>query len=193
MLHLDLDGAYADMMERALYNGALTGLSREGEHYFYANPLESRGQHRRWAWHLCPCCTMNVSRLVASVGGYFLSASENGVAFHLYGGVSAAIDIGGVSVRVSETSDYPWSGDVRIAIDPATAADFELKLRIPEWARSPSASINGESVTLEIVEGYTTLPRKWRSGDVVALTPADAAGAALRSPKSPHGRRARRP
>ena len=54
MLHLDLDGRYADVMELALYNGALTGLSRDGTHYFYANPLESRGQHRRWAWHLCP-------------------------------------------------------------------------------------------------------------------------------------------
>ena len=76
MLHLDLDGRYADVMELALYNGALTGLSREGTHYFYANPLESRGQHRRWAWHVCPCCTMNVSRLVASVAGYALSTSD---------------------------------------------------------------------------------------------------------------------
>ena len=75
MLHLDLDGAYADVMELALYNGALSGLSREGSHYFYANPLESRGQHKRWAWHLCPCCTMNVSRLVASIAGYAISAS----------------------------------------------------------------------------------------------------------------------
>ena len=89
MLHLDLDGDYADVMERALYNDALSGLSREGTHYFYANPLESRGQHKRWAWHNCPCCTMNVARLVASVGGYFLSTGEDGVAFHLYGGVEA--------------------------------------------------------------------------------------------------------
>ena len=63
MLHLDLDGRYADVMELALFNGALTGLARDREHYFYSNPLESRGQHRRWAWHICPCCTMNVSRL----------------------------------------------------------------------------------------------------------------------------------
>ena len=76
MLHLDLDGRYADVMELALYNGALSGLSRDGTHYFYANPLESRGQHRRWAWHLCPCCTMNVSRLVASIGGYAISTER---------------------------------------------------------------------------------------------------------------------
>ena len=91
MLHLDLDGDYADVMERALFNGALSGLSREGTHYFYSNPLESRGQHKRWAWHICPCCTMNVARLVASVGGYFLSTGADGVAFHLYGGLEANV------------------------------------------------------------------------------------------------------
>ena len=192
MLHLDLDGAYADVMERALYNGALSGLSREGEQYFYANPLESRGQHRRWAWHLCPCCTMNVSRLVASIGGYFLSAAENGVAFHLYGGVSAAVEIGGVSVALSETSDYPWSGDVRIAIDPATPAEFELKLRIPDWARGASASINGAPVAARYLRGLRkdladSGGRRRRRAES-----ADAAGAPLRPSESPHGRRPRR-
>ena len=75
MLHLDLDGKYADMLELALFNGALSGLSRDGEHYFYMNPLESNGSANRWDWHTCPCCTMNVSRLVASVGGYFVSTA----------------------------------------------------------------------------------------------------------------------
>ena len=88
MLHLDLDGRYADVMEQALFNGALTGLSRDGEHYFYSNPLDSDGRHSRWAWHTCPCCTMNSSRLVASVGGYFVSASDDAIAFHLYGGIA---------------------------------------------------------------------------------------------------------
>ena len=105
MLHLDLDGDYADVMERALFNGALSGLSREGTHYFYSNPLESRGQHKRWAWHNCPCCTMNVARLVASVGGYFLSTGADGVAFHLYGGLEANVDVGGTKVALRETSD----------------------------------------------------------------------------------------
>ena len=112
MLHLDLDGRYADVMELALFNGALTGLARDGAHYFYSNPLESRGQHRRWAWHPCPCCTMNVSRLVASVAGYALSTSEDGVAFHLYGGFETTVALAGVKVALRETSAYPWSGEV---------------------------------------------------------------------------------
>ena len=127
MLHLDLDGAYADVMELALYNGALSGLSREETHYFYANPLESRGQHKRWAWHLCPCCTMNVSRLVASIAGYAMSASESGVALHLYGGFETTAEIGGVKVALRERSDYPWHGDVEIAIKPETPVAFDLR------------------------------------------------------------------
>jgi len=169
MLHLDLDGAYADVMERALYNGALSGLSREGTHYFYANPLESRGQHRRWAWHVCPCCAMNVSRLVASVGGYFLSSGDDGVAVHLYGGFAATATIGRARVNLKETSDYPWSGDIRIEVDPQTPASFALKLRIPGWAKGATAAVNREPVALAPERGYATILRQWRPGDVVAL------------------------
>jgi uncharacterized protein len=169
MLHLDLDGAYADVMERALYNGALSGLSREGTHFFYANPLESHGQHQRWAWHICPCCTMNVARLVASVGGYFLSSSDAGVAVHLYGGFAASPTIQGVPVTIKETSDYPWSGAVRIAVDPQAPTTFALKLRIPGWARGATASVNGEPVALTPERGYAAISRRWSAGDVVAL------------------------
>src|SRR6202008_3536280 len=102
MLHLDLDGRYADVMELALYNGALTGLARDGTHYFYSNPLESRGQHKRWSLHVCPCCTMNVSRLVASVAGYAISTRDDGVAFHLYGGFETTATLGGVKVVLRE-------------------------------------------------------------------------------------------
>ncbi len=170
MMHLDLDGAYADVMELALYNGALSGLARDGTHYFYANPLESRGQHRRWAWHLCPCCTMNVSRLVASIGGYAISTSDDGPALHLYGGFETTAKIGGQRVRIRETSDYPWSGDIQIAIEPDASVAFDLKLRVPGWASDPIASVNCEPVALSIERGYATIRRHWRKGDVVALS-----------------------
>ena len=169
MLHLDLDGQYADVMERALYNGALVGLSREGTHYFYANPLESRGKHERWAWHRCPCCTMNVSRLVASVGGYFVSSRPDGVAFHLYGGISTDATLGGVKTAIRETSDYPWDGAIRIAIDPETPATFGVSLRIPEWTRGASLAINGAAAPLNAERGYATIKREWRRGDVIDL------------------------
>jgi uncharacterized protein len=169
MLHLELDGRYADVMELALYNGALSGLSREGAHYFYTNPLESRGQHRRWAWHRCPCCTMNVSRLVASVAGYALSTSEDGVAFHLYGGFETTVVLAGVKVALREASAYPWSGEARVEIDPETPATFDLKLRIPGWAKGATAAVNGEAIALKPVNGYASIRRLWRKGDAVTL------------------------
>ena len=169
MLHLDLDGKYADILETALYNGALSGLSRDGEHYFYANPLESDGSAERWAWHTCPCCTMNVSRLVASVGGYFVSTAPDGVAFHLYGGISTKATIAGTEVAIREASNYPWSGDIKINIDPAQPAAFDVKLRIPAWCKGWSVKVNGQAVSGETKRGYLTIHRTWTKGDTVAL------------------------
>lgn len=170
MLHLDLDGKYADVMEQALFNGALTGLSRDGEHYFYSNPLDSDGSHSRWAWHSCPCCTMNASRLIASVGGYFVSASDDAIAFHLYGGVSTTIALKTGKVVLKETSTYPWSGAISIAVDPERPVEFTLKLRIPGWARGATVSVNDQPADMAKVEnGYLPIRRKWRAGDVVSL------------------------
>jgi DUF1680 family protein len=169
MLHLDLDGKYADVLELALFNGALSGLSRDGEHYFYANPLESNGSAERWAWHTCPCCTMNVSRLVASVGGYFVSKAADGIAFHLYGGISTTIETAGTKVALRETSNYPWSGDIKIEIDPETPAEFDVKLRIPGWSKSAKLSVNGQAITGKPDNGYITIRRTWAKGDKIAL------------------------
>jgi DUF1680 family protein len=171
MLHLDMDGKYADVMEQALFNGALTGLARDGEHYFYSNPLDSDGRHSRWAWHTCPCCTMNSSRLVASVGGYFVSHSDDAIAFHLYGGISTSVTLKTGRVGLREISTYPWSGDIRIEVEPEKASTFSLKLRIPGWAHGAKASVNGKPVAVETAtdNGYLTIARQWAPGDVVAL------------------------
>ncbi|MGB3336922.1 MAG: beta-L-arabinofuranosidase domain-containing protein [Devosia sp.] len=170
MLHLDLDGKYADILELAMFNGALSGLSRDGEHYFYANPLESDGTPTRWDWHTCPCCTMNVSRLVASVGGYFVSTAPGGVAFHLYGGIATEAEIAGTKVSLREVSTYPWNGDIKIHVDPATPATFDVKLRIPGWSSGAKVSVNGVAVDVsKAVNGYLTINRQWAKGDVVSL------------------------
>jgi DUF1680 family protein len=169
MLHLDLDGKYADILELALFNGALTGLSRDGVHYFYANPLESDGRPERWAWHTCPCCTMNVSRLVASISGYFTSVASDGVALHLYGGIRTTVEIAGTRVTLRESSNYPWSGDIRIDVDPTTPATFDLKLRIPGWCDGAAVAVNGAPVEAPAVNGYVTINREWAAGDFVTL------------------------
>ena len=167
MLHLDLDGRYADMLELALYNGALCGLSRDGEHYFYENPLESDGSHERWDWHTCPCCTMNVSRLVASVGGYFFSAGPDAVAFHLYGGVSATVDAGlGARSRCARPANYPWSGDIRIEVDAGSpcrrsrlhAARARLGARRRRRGQRRGGRRRGPATAM------STIDREWQSG-----------------------------
>ena len=169
MLNLDCDGIYADALETALYNGALSGLSRDGVHYFYQNVLESDGSHVRWAWHPCPCCTMNVARLVASIGGHYYSTAADALAVHLYGGNTAKVTVGGRAVQIRQTADYPWSGKVRIEIDPAGPTPFTLKLRIPGWARSHALRVNGEAVPATPSRGYADLERTWQTGDVVEL------------------------
>jgi DUF1680 family protein len=171
MLNIELDGKYADVLELALYNGALSGLSRDGEHYFYENPLESDGKHRRWKWHTCPCCTMNVSRLVASVGGYFYSTGRDVLAVHLYGGSSATVSLGGRKVRVKESSNYPWSGAIRVAVDPEAAGEFTVKLRIPGWTKEAAAKVNGAAIDVaaNTVDGYLEIRRVWNHGDAVDL------------------------
>lgn len=170
MLHLDLDGKYADVLELAMFNGALSGLSRDGQHYFYANPLESDGSPTRWDWHTCPCCTMNVSRLVASVGSYFLSTAPDGVVFHLYGGIASEVQVAGTNVSLREISNYPWSGDIAIHVDPEVPSAFDVKLRVPAWCTGARIEVNGQAVDLEIERGYATVRRTWEKGDRIALT-----------------------
>ena len=169
MLHLDCDGQYADILETALYNGALSGLSRDGTHYFYQNPLASDGSHTRWQWHTCPCCTMNVSRLVASVGGLFYSVGAGAVAVHLYGSSRATLTVDGRAVQLRQESDYPWSGRVKITVEPDAPSHFTLKLRIPGWARSAAVKVAGQKVSSAAVRGYIDIARNWQAGDVVEL------------------------
>ena len=169
MLNLNLDGQYGDMLELALYNTSLAGLSRDGTQYFYDNKLESDGSHQRWDWHPCPCCTMNVARLVASIAGYFYSVAETEVAVHLYGGAEVSLPVAGGTVGLSEVSDYPWSGKIAITLDPQGTDAFTLALRIPAWAKGASVRVNGQSVPMETERGYLKLHRTWSKGDVVDL------------------------
>jgi DUF1680 family protein len=171
MLNLECDGTYADVLEQALYNGALSGLSRDGVHYFYENVLESDGSNRRWEWHPCPCCTMNVARLLASVGGYFYSTGDREIAVHLYGANRARLTAGGTDVELRQETDYPWSGRVRLAVSPASPTEFTLRLRMPLWARGAELRVNGKAVALASVleRGYATIRRRWSGGDQVEL------------------------
>jgi len=173
---------YGDIMEQALYNGAMSGLSLDGKKFFYDNPLESSGKHHRWIWHRCPCCPPNIARLLASIGSYMYCVAEDAVAVHLYGESTAHFDIAGTKVTLSQTTRYPWDGAIHLDITPEVPAHFVLSLRIPEWAekggqkkgttgQAVTLRINGEMVDLNchMVDGYARLERLWQPSDVIDL------------------------
>jgi DUF1680 family protein len=162
---------YADVMEQALYNGALTGLARDGKTFFYDNPLESTGKHHRWVWHHCPCCPPNIARLVASIGSYMYAVADNEIAVHLYGESSLRTKVAGRDVLLTQHTDYPWNGDIRIEVDAKTSFEFGIALRLPEWVEGATLAVNGETVNLEsvVIDGYARLARTWEKGDTIEL------------------------
>ena len=171
MLGMGPDARYGDLMEQALYNGAMSGLALDGSLFFYENPLESRGAHHRWKWHRCPCCPPNIGRLVAAVGCYMYGVARDAIAVHLYGDNTARLDVAGTAVRLTQTTRYPWDSAVALAVELDAPTRFTLHLRIPGWSRSARLSVNGATVDLASVtqDGYAAVTRDWANGDQVQL------------------------
>lgn len=170
MLGRGADARFGDIMEQALYNGALSGLSLDGTTFFYDNPLESRGDHHRWTWHNCPCCPPNISRLLASVGTYFYGVADDEIAVHLYNASRAQIDLGGQAVTLTQETRYPLDGDVAITVDAGAPVEFTLSLRVPGWAGDAVVTVNDQPAGAELRDGYLRISRAWAPGDRVQLT-----------------------
>ncbi len=173
------ESKYMDVVERALYNNVLSGVSLSGDRFFYDNPLESDGEHERQKWFGCACCPGNVTRFVASVPGYMYALQDKNIYVNLYAQGTAKIG----KVELEQTTDYPWDGKVQIKVKKG-GGNFALKLRIPSWLKtSPTSnnlyayldkapnyevSINGKALYPENND-YVTISRKWRAGDVVEI------------------------
>lgn len=172
MVQIDLDGKFTDKLEAVLFNGALSGISRDGEHYFYENVLESHGQHRRWKWHYCPCCPTNIARFITSLGQYFYSSKPGEIAVHLYAENAAELECGRAFVRLRQETRYPWDGDIALSVGIDKPARFTLQLRIPGWCRSATVSVNGEAIDMtgKVAKGYAAVDREWKDGDQVRLS-----------------------
>lgn len=171
MLKIDLDRRYADVLELALYNAVLSGVSHVGDHFFYANPLASNGATHRPEWYVCPCCPPNLARLIASLGGYLYAQTGSEVAVHLYAQSRATLQLEGRSVTLRQETRYPWDGVVALTVNVAAPVTFDLLLRLPAWCSAPRLSVNGKSVDLAgaTEKGYARLHRSWQDGDVVTL------------------------
>ncbi|NSW54532.1 MAG: glycoside hydrolase family 127 protein [Armatimonadetes bacterium] len=172
MLQLSGDSRYADVMERALYNGTVSGLSLDGTKFFYVNPLESAGGHHRQDWFGCACCPPNIARMVASLGGYVYSISGNALWVHLYVAGSGQMEIGGHAVTVEQESDYPWDGKITLRVKPDSPALFALHLRIPDWCEGAATlHVDGAPVVLGdcMNKGYACIEREWTGNETVTL------------------------
>jgi DUF1680 family protein len=167
-----------DILELALYNAVLSGVSLDGTNYFYVNPLrqvEPSPTKLRWSRGRVPfvtsyCCPPNVLRTIAEVSGYAYSKTDNAIWINLYGGNQLSTTIDGHSLKLSQQTNYPWDGRVQVTIDECPSTEFSLKLRIPGWADEATMQVNGSAANAPAKPGtYAQLRRKWKAGDVLEL------------------------
>jgi len=162
---------YADLLERSLYNGFLSGVSLDGTRYFYVNPLQSQGGIERPEWYGCACCPPNVMRQIALVGHYAASVDGGGIQVHQYMPlvIDAEMPDGPRAVLRVET-DYPWRGQVKVTVEQADGSLWALSLRVPGWCQGARLQVNGEvSGTTPVPGSYIAVERNWRAGDGVEL------------------------
>jgi len=172
MLAASAEAKYADVMERALYNGINSGMSISGTLYCYRNPLESRGEEEiRNAWYETTCCPPNLERTFAALPGYLYSTSPEGVYVHLYH--SSTLDWhleDGVALKLRQETKYPWGDSVSLAVTPATPSEFGVFLRIPAWSRKTKVTVNGKAAQGTPTPGeYFAIKREWKSGDSIRV------------------------
>jgi DUF1680 family protein len=165
------ESRFADVLERGLYNGFLSGVSLAGNTFYYENPLSSAGDHHHVPWFECPCCPPNVARVIAGVGQYFYSSGPADLWVHLFAGSRAELQVGDSTVGVVQETRYPWDGDVRLLLETQAPQTFTLHLRVPGWCREFGVNVNGEKLALAPQKnGYLAITRTWQQGDEVRYT-----------------------
>lgn len=186
MFLLKGDAKYYDVLERTLYNGVISGVSLEGDRFFYPNPLASDGDHKRKEWFGVACCPSNTSRFTPSVPGYVYAKKNNRLYVNLFMANEAEINLENHNVQVVQNTNYPWSGDVEMEIIPEQTGTFEVLIRVPGWARNeavpgdlyqfskeveeaPEFRVNGETIEPDMENGYAVISKEWKQGDKVSV------------------------
>lgn len=193
MFLLSGEAKYIDVLERTLYNGMISGISLEGDSFFYPNCLESDGKYEfnkgsltRQRWFDCSCCPSNVIRFIPSVPGYVYAHRNNSLYVNLFIKSRADIKINKTNVSVGQETNYPWDGRVIIRANSETKQRFAVNIRIPGWATEkpvPSdlyrylnenqekvtLKLNGKEVDVKMNKGYAVIERKWSKRDVIEL------------------------
>jgi hypothetical protein len=180
------DAKYADIVEREIYNGLLSGVAMDGQRFFYCNRLQ--GADHRPPWQRCACCPTNIVRFLPSVGGYVYAHGDRAIYVNQYMAGRGTIRIGEKTVALRQETRYPWEGRVKVTVEPQEEMAFALYLRIPGWCQGPRTpddlyrvegkpergavilKLNGGDVDEPVIEkGYVRLDRSWKNGDVVEL------------------------
>ena len=182
MTRIHNNARYADVMERALYNGVISGLSLDGEGYFYVNPLEvvpavadtNRTYHsvryRRQGWYGCACCPPNVARTLASLGRHAYHVDGSTLYADLYHEGSLETELAGGRLSVRQKTGYPWEETVDLTMESVAPLDFTLALRAPGWCARPALEVNGRPAGIMAgSDGYIRVTRTWKKGDEVRL------------------------
>ncbi len=181
------EAKYYDVLERTLYNGLISGVSLEGNGFFYPNPLESMGQHQRQPWFGCACCPSNICRFIPSLPGYVYAVKDRNVYVNLFLSNKSELDVMGRKVALEQTTEYPWDGDIALKVEQNKVGQFAMKIRIPGWVRGQvtpgnlysytdnkrlgyKVTINGKKEAGTLTDdGYLTIDRTWKKGDVVRI------------------------
>ena len=171
MLQLACDAQYADVLERALYNGVLGSVSQDGTTFFYVNPLASSGDIARQEWFECACCPTNITRLLASLGQYIYAQNEQEVSVHLYVRSSVQLYIQGQQVILRQETQYPWDEHVALTLELEQPTPFAVRLRIPGWCSEATLLVNNELIDIQAMSemGYVKLERTWKHSDIISL------------------------
>jgi DUF1680 family protein len=180
MLQLTGDAKYADVMELALHNSVLSGISLDGKNFLYTNPLAQSDNlpfKQRWSKDRVPyislsnCCPPNVVRTIAEVSDYAYSISGKGIWFNLYGGNKVTTKLlDGSKISLDQETNYPWDGTIKITLKETSGKPYALFLRIPAWAKNARLSINGKIASQILSPGtYAEVNRTWKAGDIVEL------------------------
>ena len=180
MFLLTGDSKYADIVELALYNSVLSGISMDGTKFFYTNPLASTANypyHLRWEGGRVPyisksnCCPPNTVRTIAEISSYMYSMGDDGLYINMYGGNTLSAKMkDGSPIELEQVTNYPWDGKIVITINEITAKQTSIFLRIPGWCRNAAIKINGKPILQTIkLNAYNELERAWKAGDKIEL------------------------
>lgn len=164
------DTKYADVIEKELYNGVMSGISLSGDKFFYVNPLCTDGSHHRQEWYGCSCCPTQLARFIPSVGGYAYSISGDSIYVNQYLSSESNLNLDQNKIIIKQRTNYPWDGTVKLVVEPEIERNFYVKLRIPKWCENLNVSINGEKIiNASIKKGYLIINRLWSFGDEIEL------------------------